>query len=182
MVQFDRDLPSRTPWRGRVPTPGRLCSSAVRHHTRCRTGPKRSCLTRVAARSRAHHTMPIPAAAVRTDLEPKDSECLDRHPAAGSHTPGGFHRFLPLATSPNADRRGEFHLPVRFTGCVINPAFGTSVSCRRVQLTGVGHYHLGTKTRACQLHQDRVAPGRCRPRAPTDPYVPALAHLMWSTT
>ncbi len=28
----------------------------------------------------------------------------------------------------------------------------------------------------CQLHQDRVAPGRCRPRAPTDPYVPALGH------
>ena len=25
---------------------------------------------------------------------------------------------------------------------------GTSVSCRRVQLTGVGHYHLGTETPA----------------------------------
>ena len=32
------------------------------------------------------------------------------------------------------------------------------------------------------LHQDRVAPGRYRPGAPTDPYVCALAHIMWSTT
>ena len=33
-----------------------------------------------------------------------------------------------------------------------------------------------------ELPRDRVAPGRCRPRAPTDPYVPALGHIMWSTT
>jgi hypothetical protein len=26
--------------------------------------------------------------------------------------------------------------------------------------------------------QDRVAPGRCRPRAPTDPYVRTLAHTV----
>jgi len=30
----------------------------------------------------------------------------------------------------------------------------------------------------CAVMADQVALGRCRPRAPTDPYVPALEHTV----
>ena len=33
------------------------------------------------------------------------------------------------------------------------PFLGKSVSCRRVQLTGVGHHHLGTETRPACAHR-----------------------------